>query len=123
VRGIRKRIVACAVSIATFLVLVLVLTPHDFTIDNAVIADIAPCSGLETLQDTSVTFHWTDSSTITFFVVSCSESQIVYEGNGTQGSGSLVSVRVVYEFGAGCPERRCPQTDVSGSLTGPLLNL
>ena len=92
-------------------------------IEVAVIADLAPCSGLETLQGTSISFHWTASSPITFFVVSCSENQEVYDGNGTQGSGSLVSVGGVYEFGAGCPEGPCPATDVSGSLTGPLLNL
>jgi hypothetical protein len=125
VRWTRKRIVivASAVAVSTFLALVLVPVPHNFTIDNAVIADLAPCSGLETLQGTTVSFHWTAPSPITFFVVSCSENQEVYEGNGTQGSGSLLSVGGVYEFGAGCPEGPCPRTDVSGSLTGPLLNL
>ncbi len=115
--------IAGAIGVATFLALVLLPVPHNFTIDGAVIPDLEPCSGLETLQGTTVTFHWSAPSPTYFFVVSCSENQEVYAGNGTKGSGSFESVGGAYEFGGGCPEGPCVPVDVSGRLTGPLLNL
>jgi hypothetical protein len=54
-----------------------------------------------------VAFQWSAPSPICFYVVSCSANQVAYEGNGTQGSGSFVSVGGAYEFGASCPEGPC----------------
>jgi hypothetical protein len=115
--------VASAAAVATVVILAVVPVPQHFSTHGAAIYDLQPCSGIETTIGTSVTFHWSAPSPIYFFVVSCSASQVAYEGNGTDGSGSLVSVGGAYEFGASCPEGTCVPADVSGSLTGPLLNL
>jgi len=81
------------------------------------------CSVVDTTQGTSLIFHWSAPSPIVFFVVGISANQVAYEGNGTSGSGSLVSAGGFYQFGASCPEGPCVTAEVSGSYTGPILSL
>ena len=117
--------VSAAIVVATFLVLVLVPVPQHFTMNGAAIYDPnTTCTGIYATQGTTVNFHWSAPSPITFFVVGCSINQVVYEGNGTSGSGAFVSTGSVYQFGAGCPGPvPCVPADVSGSFTSPLLVL
>jgi hypothetical protein len=117
-------LVAAAVAAGTVLVLALVPVPQQFSFRGAAIYDLqTSCAGVDTTRGTTVSFHWSTPSPTYFFVVSCSANDVAYEGNGTQGTGSFVSVGGVYEFGASCPEGPCVAADVSGSYTGPLLPL
>jgi len=114
-------IVACA----AIGVAILVPVPQTFSMHGVAIYDLEmDCPGIYTTQGTTVTFHWSAASSTGFAVVSCSANQVVYEGNGTTGSGSFVSVGGVYEFGSTCPgPEPCYPADVTGSFTSPLLPL
>jgi len=115
---------AAGTAIAVFLFLVLVPVPQHFTMHGAAIYDPNwSCTGIDTTKGTTVSFSWSAPSPIVFFVVSCTANDVAFEGNGTSGSGSFVSVGGVYQFGASCPEGPCVAADVSGSFTGPLLSL
>jgi len=116
---------AGAIAVATLLVLVLVPVPQHFTMDGAAIYDLqTTCPGIPTTQGTSVTFHWSASGFTYFASVRCSENQVVYQANGTSGSGTFVSAGGVYEFGSLCPgPLPCYPATVTGSYTGPLLGL
>jgi hypothetical protein len=116
--------IAVGVGVVTFLFLVLAPIPRTFSMHDAAIYDLqSSCSGIDTSPGTVVSFHWSSPSSTIFFVVSCSASQIAYEGNGTQGTGWFHSVGGIYEFGSSCPEGTCAAADVSGSFTGPLFPL
>jgi hypothetical protein len=116
--------VALAGSISTFLFVALVPVPQGFSMVGVTIPDLTrACPGIDTTAGTTVGFHWSAPSPIYFFVVSCSANTVTYHSNGTQGSGTFVSIGGVYEFGAGCGEGQCVGADVSGSFTGPLLPL
>jgi hypothetical protein len=116
---------AVAIAVAVFLLLVLVPVPQHFTMMNAAIYDPnTSCTGIDTTKGTTISFRWSAPSFTYFFVVSCSANEEVYSANGTSGSGSLVSVGGVYQFGGSCPnESFCVPADVSGTYTGPLLPL
>ena len=117
--------VAVAIAVAVFLFLVLVPAPQHFSMTDAAITDLSPsCAGIDTTKGTTISFHWSAPTSTYFFVVSCSANEEVYSANGTSGSGSLVSVGGVYEFGGSCPSQLfCVPANVSGSYTGPLLAL
>ncbi len=123
----RKRRVAIAgaalgAALTITLAMALVPVPQHVTLDGAAIYDLqTTCPGIYVTPGTAVTFHWSTPSTNYFFVVSCSANQLVYEGNGTSGSGTFVSTGGVYEFGASCPEGPCVAADVSVNYTSPLL--
>jgi hypothetical protein len=123
----RRRLIAgisVGVAASAFLVLTLVPVPQLFVMHGAALYDLEPtCAGIDTAQGTSVSFHWSAPSLIIFLVVSCSANQIAYQGNGTSGLGTFVSVGGVYEFGASCPEGPCVAADVYGIFTGPILPL
>ncbi len=114
-----------AVAVATLFALILVPVPQTFTMHGAAIYDLqTSCPGIDTTRGTTVNFHWTAGGPTYFFVVSCSTNQVAYQANGAQGSGVLVSVGGVYEFGSGCPgPGPCYPADVAGTYTGPLLPL
>ncbi len=123
-RRVRLAAVAGAITVTALLLLTLLPVPQRFSFHGAAIYDPDPnCLGIDTTSGTTVQFSWSAVSPIDFFVVSCSGSQEIYEGNGTQGSGAFVSSGGLYEFGASCPEGPCVPADVSGSFTGPLLPL
>jgi hypothetical protein len=126
----RRRIVGIlivvVVAVSVFLALVWLPVPQEFTIKGAAIYDPDnTCSpGVETTKGTTVSFHWSTPSPTVFFVVHCGAIyDVPYVGNGTSGSGSVVSAGGIYQFGASCPEGPCVTADVSGSFTGPLLPL
>jgi hypothetical protein len=117
--------VCVAFAVSVLLLFVLPVQQH-FSFTNAAIYDPnTTCSpGVATTRGTTVSFHWSAPSPITFFVVHCSGSyDVPYSGNGTSGSGSFVSSGGVYQFGASCPEGPCVGANVSGRYTGPLLVL
>ena len=104
--------------------LVLLPIPQSFSMhDTAIYDPNVICAGIDTSQGTTVHFHWTAASPTVFFVVSCSAHDVAYEGNGTGGSASFVSVGGVYQFGASCPEGPCVTADVTGTFTAPVLPL
>jgi len=113
-----------AIAVATLVVLVVVPVPQHFTLHEVAIYDLQrSCPGIDTAQGTPVNFHWSAPSPIFFFALSCSANQVAYEGNGTSGSGSFVSVGGVYEFGASCGgPYPCVAANVSGSYAAPLLS-
>ena len=122
--------IAAGIAVATFLVLVLVPVPQHFTMHGAAIYDpntscaVGYSNTIDTTIGTSVNFHWSAPSSITFFAVKCSSTyDVPYVGNGTSGSGTFISDGGVYQFGASCPEGSCVAADVSGSYTGPILQL
>ncbi|MCI4319178.1 MAG: hypothetical protein L3K23_03470 [Thermoplasmata archaeon] len=124
--------IVIAVALTTFLAFALVPVRQQFTLRGTAIYDpnsacqgihSVYCSEVDTTQGTTLVFHWSAPTPITFFVVSLSANQEAYDGNGSSGSGSLVSVGGFYQFGAACPEGPCVAADVSGSFTGPLLAL
>ncbi len=123
----RALIVASATvgSILYLLFLTLFPIPQSFTIGNAAIYDLQTVSpGIDTVAGTVVHFHWSTASPTVFFVVSCSAQQVPYEGNGTHGSGTFVSVGGVYEFGSSCAgPYTCYPARVEGTYSGPLLPL
>lgn len=130
----RKRlvIIGTAVGITAVVIssLILVPVPQHFVIQGAAIYDPNTSCALgfpntiDTTSGTSVNFHWSAASSITFFAVKCySIYDVPYIGNGTGGSGTFVSQGGVYQFGASCPEGPCVAADVSGSYTGPVLPL
>ena len=123
-RGLAGAVIAIA-ACAAIGVAILVPIPQSFSMHEAAIYDLEMgCPGIYTTQGTTVTFHWSAASSTGFAVVSCSANQVVYEGNGTVGSGSFVSVGGVYEFGSTCPgPEPCYPADVTGSFTSPLLPL
>lgn len=116
---------AAAIVVAVLAVLVLVPVPQHFSISNAAIYDPnLACTGIDTTEGTTITFHWTAARFTYFFVVSCSANEEVYSASGTTGSGSLVSAGGVYQFGGSCPSQVfCVPADVSGTYTGPLISL
>jgi hypothetical protein len=124
-RRVRFAGLAATIAVATFLLMVLLPLPQHFVLDGAAIYDLQEtCPGIDTTAGTTVNFHWTAASPVYFFVVSCSANQETYSGNGTQGSGSFVSIGGVYEFGASCfGPYPCVRADVAGTYTGPLLAL
>lgn len=116
--------VSVGIAVAAFLVLALVPIPHAFSIQGAVIPDLYTCTGLGPTQGTTVNFHWSAGGWTYFYVVGCSANQVVYQANGTQGSGAFVATGGTYDFGSGCPgPGPCYPADVSGTYTGPLLPL
>jgi hypothetical protein len=125
----KRRIVmvgaAASVAVATLLALVLVPVPQHFSMHGVAIYDLqTACTGIDASQGTTVYFHWSAAGWTDFFVLSCSANQVVFAGNGTQGSGTFVSTGGVYEFGSACPgPEPCYPADVSGTYTGPLLPL
>lgn len=128
----RRRIlaigIAVGIAVAVFLSLVLVPVPQHFAISGAEIPDMYTCGGIfaikETTKGTGIAFQWNSAASTCFIVVSCSANQIVYEANGTDGSGYLASVGGDYLFGATCGgPGYCVTADVSGYYTGPLLPL
>ncbi len=128
--GSRKRatwvvLLSVGIAAAALLALMLVPVPQQFSLRGAAIYDLQlSCPGVDTARGATVSFHWSAASSTNFFVVSCSLNQVVYTGNGSQGSGSFVSAGGVYEFGSGCPgPGPCYPADVSGRYTEPLLQL
>lgn len=123
----RTLIVASATvgSILNLLFLTLFPIPMAFTLENAAIYDLQMiCPGIDPVAGTVVHFHWSTSSPTVFFVVSCSAQQVAYEGNGTHGSGTFVSVGGMYEFGSSCAgPYTCYPAWVAGTYSGPLLPL
>ena len=125
----KKKVVVAAVAgaaaIATLLVLVLVPVPQHFSMSGAAIYDPnISCTGIDTTKGTGISFHWSAASFTYFFIVSCSANEEVYAANGTSGSGSLVSLGGIYQFGGSCTNQNfCVPADVSGTFTGPLLAL
>jgi hypothetical protein len=123
----RRRLViagaAGAIAVAVFLVLVLVPVRQNFSMHGVAIYDLqTTCPGIYATQGTTVNFQWSAPSHVWFAVVDCAENQVVYEANGTSGSGTFVSTGSVYEFGATCPGSiPCVPADVSGTYTGPIL--
>lgn len=116
--------IAVAVAASMVAVLVLVPVPQAFSMSHVAIYDPnASCAGIDTSPGTTVSFHWSAASPTIFFVVSCTANQVAFEGNGTGGSGSFVSVGGVYQFGASCPEGPCVTADVVGTYTAPVLPL
>lgn len=117
--------VCVGVAAATLLVLTLVPVPRTFTMHGAAIYDLqTTCPGIDTTRGTAVNFHWSAGGPTYFYVVCCSANRAIYQANGTQGSGSFVSVGGVYEFGSACPgPGPCYPADVYGTYTGPLLAL
>lgn len=115
---------AISVGVAIPLMLFLVPVPQHFSLTGA--ANYDPnftCEGINTAKSTEVTFTWSASSPVYFFVVSCSANQVAYEGNGTVGFGAFVSVGGMYQFGASCPEGSCVPASVEGYFTGPIASL
>jgi hypothetical protein len=130
----RKRLViiglAVGVTAAVISALVLVPVPQHFTMHGAAIYDpntscaVGYSNTIDTTIGTSVNFHWSAPSWITFFAVKCNSIyDVPYVGNGSSGSGTFISEGGVYQFGASCPEGACVAADVSGSYTGPVLPL
>ncbi|HTT44793.1 MAG TPA: hypothetical protein VMH38_02095 [Thermoplasmata archaeon] len=125
----RRRLVVVgaviAIVVGAFLVLILVPVPQHFAMTGAAIYDPnTSCTGIDTTKGTTISFHWSAPSFTYFFVVSCSANEEAYSANGTSGSGSLVSLGGVYQFGGSCPnESFCVPANVSGTYTGPLLPL
>jgi hypothetical protein len=100
--------------------------PGSFRFDNVSVYDLeSTCSGLMTQKGWNVSFHWWAAANISFGVWSCSViGGMVYWGNGTEGSGSFVSVGGEYEFGAICPAWEfsgCVTADVAGNYTSPVV--
>jgi hypothetical protein len=118
-------LVSVGIVAAALAALIVVPVPQQFSLRGVAIYDLqVSCPGVDTTQGTTVNFHWSAASSTGFAVVSCSANQVVYEGNGTAGSGSFVSVGGVYEFGSTCPgPEPCYPADVTGSFTSPLLPL
>lgn len=114
-----------AIAVATLLVLTLVPIPQTFSMHGAAVYDLeTTCTGIDTTRGTNVNFHWSASGWTYFSVGSCSSNQLVYEANGTQGSGSFIANGGVYEFGSDCPgSGPCYPADMAGTFTGPLLPL
>ena len=112
-------------AILYLLFLTLVPIPQAFTLQNAAIYDLqSSCPGIDTVVGTVVHFRWSTASPTVFFVVSCSAQQVAYEGTGTHGAGTFVSVGGVYEFGSGCGgPYPCYPARVDGTYSGPLLPL
>jgi hypothetical protein len=121
----RTLIVAGAIvgSILYLFFLTLFPIPQAFTLENAAIYDLQTvCPGIDTVAGTAVHFQWSTAAPMIFFVVSCSAQQVAYEGNGTHGSGTFVSVGGVYEFGSSCAgPYTCYPARVVGTYSGPLL--
>jgi hypothetical protein len=115
--------VSVGVAAAAVLGLILIPVPQHFSILNADLPDHYVCSGIDTTVGTTIHFHWSAESLITFFAVSCSANEVAYTGNGSGGSGTIFSVGGAYDLGEGCPEGSCVPDDVSGTFTGPLLSL
>jgi len=118
-------IAAVAVAVAVLLLLGTVPVRQHFTLREAAIYDPnVTCSpGVGPTKGTTVDFHWSAPSKITFFTISCKLNEVVYSAEGTNGSGSFVSVGGFYQFGASCPEGACVEANVTGTLTAPLLVL
>jgi hypothetical protein len=114
-------------AVVSFLVQTLLPVPHRFSMQGAGIYDAEPiCKGIDTTAGGTVTFRWSAPSSVYFAAVSCSFNQVVYDANGTHGSGTFVSRGGTYEFGAMCPAmlspaKPCEGANVSGSYMGPLL--
>jgi hypothetical protein len=126
--AMKRRVVfaatVAAIAVATLLVFVLVPVPQHFAMRNVSVSDDeVGCTGILTSRGTTVSFQWSAPSYISFGAWSCSANWIVYWGNGTNGSDSFVSQGGVYEFGAICGYGTCVVANVSGSYTGPLLQL
>jgi len=121
----RAKVVGISLGVAAALLamLVLVPVPQPFTMHGAAIPDLqTSCPGIDTVQGSILSFHWTTPAPTYFFVVSCSAGQVAYQANGTSGSDTFVSVGGVYDFGAACPGPvACVSADVWGTYTAPIL--
>lgn len=113
--------------LAAFALLAVVPAHQSFTLHDVAVSDLeSTCSGIDTTQGTSVTFHWWAATSISFGAWSCSADHIVYQGSGTNGSGTFTSLGGVYEFGTSYPPvgpPACEGANVTGTYTGPLLAL
>jgi len=115
--------------------LLFVPVPQVFVFQGAVLPDLWTCPtalpssglgsayGILTTKGTSVTYHWSAPSPVTFAVVSCEPNGPQYGENGTGGSGTFVSPGGIFAFGVGCAVGPCVGADVWGTYTGPLLVL
>ncbi|MGB6499956.1 MAG: hypothetical protein WBG19_00945 [Thermoplasmata archaeon] len=86
--------------------------------------DATLCSGIVTVDGTTVTFHWWAPSNVSFAAVSCSTDTEVYRGVGTGGGGGFVSHGGTYEFGTLCPPTGCTRdmlANVSVNYSRPFL--
>ena len=116
--------IAVGVAAGVVAALVLLPVPQSFSIHDAAIYDPnVVCAGIDTSPGAVVHFRRTAASPHNIFVVSSSAQDVADEGNGTDGSGSFVSVGGVYQFGAACPEGPCITADVTGTFTAPVLPL
>lgn len=74
--------ISVGVAAATFLGLVLIPVPQQFSIPNAIVPDLYTCTGIDTTVGTTIGFHWSAASSITFYAVNCSANGVAYVGNG-----------------------------------------
>ena len=115
--------VATVGGVSALVILSYLPVPRSFTMHDVGVYDLeTTCSGILTIKGTSVTFQWWAPRSIEFGAWSCSANHIVYEANGTNGSGTIVSIGGAYEFGTICaPGPSCVLANVSGTYTGPWL--
>jgi hypothetical protein len=122
-RGRAAWVLIGAVSIAVVvLFVVLVPFPHPFAISNATHGPLSSCSGLRVPGGSYVSFTWSTAKSSVFGVWSCSSGAVVYQGNGTSGSGSFSSAGGVYSFGTECTFS-CSPANVTGEVYHPLMPL
>ena len=126
-RGLVILAIAIAIAVAAILALGVIPVKHQYFLSEAAVNDLeTTCTGILTSPGSVVSFHWSAPSTISFGAWSCSANHIVYQGNGTNGTGTFTSIGGVYEFGTICPSLSAPPcvpANVSGTYTGPLLAL
>lgn len=128
--GLRRLMAALGVSIVAFLAILaslpLVPVHQSFRMSDVRLYDLASTwTGIDTIKGITVSFHWWAAANISFGAWSCTANHIVYDGNGTEGSGNLVSQGGAYEFATACPPSglNCVGADVAGNYTRPLLEI